>query len=113
MSKFIQVSENPDIYEVDTNKFQQNGVENSLNMMQHAVVHLMDAAELLEKCGLNIYNYNTLILASDLAHMHTELTKDPVDDKISQETYQNILKEIRTMSLEDEDDWNLDKPNEQ
>lgn len=115
MEKFVNPGENNQLTEIDVEKFQNYGVEKSLNDIQQAVVYLMDASLLLENAGLNLHNYNTLLIASDLAQLHTKLKTENNPSKInlSQETYQNILKEIRTMSLDDEDDLDLDKSHEQ
>ena len=115
MEKFVNPGENSQLTEIDVEKFQNYGVEKSLNDIQQAVVYLMDASTLLENAGLNLHNYNTLLIASDLAQLHTKLKAEnnPSEINLSQETYQNILKEIRTMSLDDEDDLDLDKSHEQ
>ena len=106
MGNFINIGENKDSNEFDAEKFIQFGRDNGLNMMQDAVVKLMEVADIFEKIGLNIYNYNTLIIASDVAHIHTKMKDEyaPAKTNISDETYQNILKEIRCMSIEDDED---------
>jgi hypothetical protein len=49
MEKFVNPGENSQLTEIDVEKFQNNGVENSLNNIQQAVVYLMEASLLLEK----------------------------------------------------------------
>ena len=106
MGNFVNVGENTNLNEFDSEKFINFGRDNGLEMMQQAVVKLMEVADIFEKIGLNIYNYNTLIIASDVAHIHTKMKDEyaPAKTNISDETYQNILKEIRCMSIDDEDE---------